>query len=63
LEELKRLSDGLAKKEETPHFIIAHDSILNEIDARLPTTEKELKDKKRIGKIKYERYGEAILKA
>ncbi len=63
LAELKSRRLKLAEEEGNPAFVVAHDSTLEEMAARLPTSREELLAVSGIGEVKYQRYGEEFLAA
>lgn len=61
-ERLKELRDFYAKKENTIFYKILSKNTLKEISGRYPTEKKELLDISGIGNVKYDKYGEPIIK-
>ena len=59
---LKELRAFYAKKENTIFYKILSKNTLKEISGRYPVNEKELLDISGIGSVKYNKYGEAIIK-
>lgn len=59
--ELKAYRKEIAKQNKVPAYVIFHDATLKEIASIKPITEHELLNIQGMGKVKVERFGEAIL--
>lgn len=61
LESLKAYRKDIASQNKVPAYVIFHDSTLTDIAAKKPKSEFELLEIQGMGKVKLERFGEAIL--
>ena len=59
-EKLRKYRYELAQKNHVPPYIIFSDKTLREMSVRLPVTEEEMLTVNGVGKVKYEKYGEAF---
>ena len=60
-EKLRRWRSALAKEEGVPAYVIFHDQVLHRVAAYLPTSREMLRAIPGIGRVKLERYGDALL--
>ena len=62
-EALRELRAKIAKEENIPAYIVFSDKTLYEMAQRVPKTKEEMLAVNGVGEVKFERYGEAFLKA
>ncbi len=62
-EKLRKIRVTIAKDESVPPFMIFHDSTLNDMCEKLPTTKTEFLNVSGVGKVKMEKYGDTFIKA
>ena len=60
-EQLRRYRYERAQKEHVPPYLIFSDKTLKEMSTYLPVTEKDMLEINGVGKVKYEKYGEAFM--
>lgn len=60
---LKDLRKALAAEEGLPPYVVATNVLLNEMCIHLPTTEAEMLQVKGMGKVRFDQYGQAFIRA
>ncbi len=61
VEAIKAWRKEIARENKVPAYVIFHDATLNDIAAKQPSTEAELRDIQGMGTVKIERFGQIVL--